>query len=70
MHPLLSASGEPPTKFKKRGLTGSHILEETAGKEGGDPFQKGWREGREGGEGCSFYIKNKLQFEIFDKKNL
>ena len=50
MHPLLSASGEPPTKFKKRGLTGSHILEETAGKEGGDPFQKGWREGR-GGRG-------------------
>ena len=70
MHPLLSASGEPPTKFKKRGLTGSHILEETAGKEGGDPFQEGWREGRGGGGGCSFYIKNKLQFEIFDKKSL
>ena len=55
MHPLLSASEEPPTKFKKRGLTGSHILEETAGKEGGDPFQKGRREGRgEEGGGAVF----------------
>ena len=53
VHPLLSASGKPPTKFKKRGLTGSHILEETAGKEGGDPFQKGWR-----GGGVQFLHKN------------
>ena len=63
VHPLLSAWVEPPTKFKKRGLPGSHSLEGAAGKEGSDLFQKGWR----GGGGCSFYIRNK-QFEIFDKK--
>ena len=59
MHPLpLSAWGiEPPTKFSKsgEGLTGSHFLEDIAGKEGVTLFKGG----------CSFYIKNKLKSEIF-----
>ena len=43
------------------GLRGSQFLQGVAGKERGDTFQ--W--------GCSFYIKNKLKFEILtDKKRL
>ena len=45
-----------PDFQKGKGLTGSQLVEEVAGKEGGDIFQKG----------CSFYIKNiKEHFEIF-----
>ena len=54
---------EPPTKFSKRwGLDRiSNFREGIARKESGDFFQ----------EGCSFYIKNKLKYEIFnDKKRL
>ena len=45
---------EPPTKFlKSGGLAGFQFLEGVAGKEG---------------RVCSFYIKNILKFEIFNKK--
>ena len=43
--------------FKKRGLTGSQFLEGGCWKRGGNFFQQG-------GRGCSFYIKNKLQSEV------
>ena len=66
VHPSSFSAGgggvwfEPSTKFsKRRGLTGSQRV--VAGKDRGDFFQGG----------CSFYIKNKLKFEIFhDKKGL
>ena len=45
---------EPPTKFsKKLGLTRSQFLEGVTFKEVGVFFKEG------GGEGCSFYLKNK-----------
>ena len=48
---------ESSTKFsKRRGLTGS--LREPAGKDRGEFFQGG----------CSFHIKNKLKYEIFNDK--
>ena len=59
---LLGGEGwfEPSTKFsKRRGLTGSQRV--VAGKDKGAFFQGG----------CSFYIKNKQKYEIFnDKKGL
>ena len=55
---------EPLTKFSKQeegGLTGPPFLEGSCWERGGDLFQ---------GEGCNFYIKNKLKPETFnDKKN-
>ena len=57
---------EPPINISKRsgggrGFTGSEFLKKIAVKEGG--------RGEGGWVGCSFYIKNKLKFEIFhDKK--
>ena len=62
--PLCWGGVEPPIKFSKKGgggLTGYQLLEGVAGKEGVIFFK--W--------GCSFFIKNKLKFEIFnDKKGL
>ena len=47
--------------FQKGGLTGPHVLEGAAGKEGMTFFSGG----------CNFHIKNKLKSEIFnDKKSL
>ena len=52
---------EPPTKFSKRGgLAGSQFLEWGCWEGGGDLFQGA----------CSFYIKNKLIFEIFNDKKV
>ena len=61
-HFLLGRGTEPPTKFSKRGLTGSHFLGEDCWEKGKDLFQGG---------GCSFSIKSKRKSEIFnDKKSL
>ena len=50
--------------FKNGGLTGSQVLEESAGKEG-VTFLAG------GGRDHSFYVKNKLKSEILnDEKKL
>ena len=69
MHPppslflLMGGGGGPLIKFIKRGgLTGTQFLEGVAWKERADSFQ--WR------GGCSFYIKHKLKFEIFDDKKI
>ena len=63
--PIFSAGGgggvDPVTKFSKRaGLTRSQFWEGVSGKEGVTFFSGG----------CSFFIKDKLKFEIFKvKKN-
>ena len=46
--------------IKLGGLTGSQFLEKDAVKEGGWAFSGG----------CSFYIKNKVKFEIFNDKKV
>ena len=53
---LLGGSVSYPIS-KKGGLTGSQFLEGGCWKRGGNFFQQG-------GRGCSFYIKNKLQSEV------
>ena len=57
---------EPPTNDRVRGGgldRTSTFRGEVAGKRG-MTFFKG------GGEGCNFYIKNKLRFEIFNDKKV
>ena len=50
---------EPPTKFSKRGgLTGSQFLKGSCWERGVTFFIGG----------CSFYMKNKLESEIFNNK--
>ena len=69
VHPSSFSAGgggvwfEPSTKFSKRkDLTGSQKV--VAGKDRGELFQ-GWGGGW---GGFSFYIKNKLKYEIFNVK--
>ena len=50
---------EPPTKFSNRGLDRTSIFR--GGLLGGDFFQGG---------GCNFYMKNKLNSEIFNGKKV
>ena len=50
----------PNFKKKMRGLTGSQFLEMGCLERIGDLFQGG----------CSFYIKNNVNFEIFNEKNV
>ena len=65
MHPSSFSAGgegvwlEPSSKFsKRRVLTGSERV--VAGKDRGEFFQGS----------CSFYIKNKLKYEIFNDKKV
>ena len=64
-HPSFLLGGvEPATKFSKRrggGHDRTSPLRGGAGKEGGNFFGGG-------GEGCNFYKKTKLKYEIFNGK--
>ena len=62
---LFDRGVEPPTKFQKGGGLDrtSTFTEGLLGKRGMTFFQGE-------GEGCNFYIKNKLRFEIFNDKKV